>query len=42
MHVYKELSFVGNKPGLDSLAKNIYTEMRFVKGIFCEVFKTPK
>ena len=25
MHVYKELSFVGNKPGLDSLAKNIYT-----------------
>ncbi|WP_230399232.1 hypothetical protein [Novisyntrophococcus fermenticellae] len=25
MHVYKELSFVGNKPGLDNLAKNIYT-----------------
>ena len=25
MHVYKELSFVGNKPGLDSLARNIYT-----------------
>lgn len=25
MHVYKELRFVGNKPGLDSLAKNIYT-----------------
>lgn len=25
MYVYKELSFVGNKPGLDSLVKNIYT-----------------
>lgn len=25
MHVYKELRFVGNEPGLDSLAKNIYT-----------------
>ena len=25
MHVYKELSFVGNKPVLDSLSKNIYT-----------------
>lgn len=25
MHVYKELRFEGNKPGLDSLAKNIYT-----------------
>lgn len=25
MHVYKELSFVGNKLGLDNLAKYIYT-----------------
>ena len=25
MHVYKELRFEGNKPELDSLAKNIYT-----------------
>lgn len=35
MHVYKELSFVGNKPGLDSLAKNIYTvfPMNWIKPV---------
>ena len=35
MHVYKELSFVGNKPGLDSLAKNIYTvfPMNWIKAL---------
>ena len=25
MHVYKELSFVGSKPELDELAKDIYS-----------------
>ena len=31
MHVYKELSFVGNKPGLDSLAK------KYIYCVSCEL-----